>query len=383
MDAKLRDELGQFCRDGAIAGLVAMATDGERTLFAEAFGVRRLGDPAPMTLDSRFWIASMTKAITTVAALQLVEQGRVGLHQPLGEVVPALAGKQVLEGFDDAGQPRLRPARSDLTLHHLLTHTSGFVYEMWNPDYIRYQEATGAPSIRSGLNAALDMPLAFDPGERWEYGISTDWAGKVVEAVSGETLGAYLKAHVLGPLGMDSTGFEPGSDSAAAIHARGPDGALTPAPAVVPPTPELESGGGGLFSTGPDYLKFLAMVLNGGRAGENVILRPETLALMAQDQIAGVDTIRMTDVLPLLPPGVTPAAIGMGWTYGFITNGMAVPAGRSAHSLAWAGLANTYYWIDPARKVAGLILAQVLPFNDPVVLTALVTLESGVYRTLG
>ncbi len=134
MNATLRDGLGQFCRDGAIAGLVAMTTDGERTLFAEAFGVRRLGDPAPMTLDSRFWIASMTKAITTVAALQLVEQGRVGLRQPLGEVVPALAGKQVLEGFDDAGQPRLRPARSELTLHHLLTHTSGFVYEMWNPD---------------------------------------------------------------------------------------------------------------------------------------------------------------------------------------------------------------------------------------------------------
>ncbi len=171
MDAKLRDELGQFCRDGAIAGLVAMATDGERTLFAEAFGVRRLGEPAPMTLDSRFWIASMTKAITTVAALQLVEQGRLGLHQPLGEVVPALARPQVLEGFDAAGRPRLRPARRELTLHHLLTHTSGFVYEMWNPDYIRYQEATGAPGIRSGRNAALDMPLVFDrnrgrfPGE--------------------------------------------------------------------------------------------------------------------------------------------------------------------------------------------------------------------------
>ncbi len=225
--------------------------------------------------------------------------------------------------------------------------------------------------------------LLFDPGERWEYGISTDWAGKVVEAVSGQTLGAYLKAHVLGPLGMDSTGFDPRSDAGASIHMRGPDGAITPAPAVIPVVPELESGGGGLFSTGPDYLKFLAMVLNGGRAGANLVLRPETLALMTQDQIAGVDTIRMTDVLPPLSTGATPAAIGMGWTYGFITNGMPVPGGRSAHSLAWAGLANTYYWIDPARKIAGLLLAQVLPVNDPAVLTALATLESGVYRTLG
>lgn len=374
----LHAELSRICADGRIPGLVAMATDGERTLFAEAFGVRQLGDATPMTLDTRFWIASMTKAITTVAALQLVEQGRIGLHQPVGEVVPKLANPQVLVGFDDAGQPRLRAARSPLTLHHLLTHTSGYVYDFLSADYARYQQATGTPGIGSHLNAALDMPLAFDPGERWEYGIGIDWAGKVVEAISGQTLGSYLQEHILGPLGMADTSFVPSLAKTASIHLRGADGSLIPAPAA-PTTPrELESGGGGLFSTGPDYLRFLGMVLGGGRLGDVVILKPETAALAAQNQIAGIDISRMSEVLAL-PPGLTPSMLGLEWTYGFISSRLPGPAGRSAQSLAWAGLANTYYWIDPARKIAGLILAQILPHNDADVLAAFATLESCIY----
>ncbi len=194
-------------------GVVAMATDGRAPCTRGQPASRQLGGPAPMTLDSIFWIASLTKAVTSVAAMQLVEQGRVGLDQPLGAVVPKLANLQVLEGFGEDGQPILRPARREVTLHDLLTHTSGFVYEMWNAGIGRYVQATGKPGSASGLNVGLEMPLAFDPGERWEYGIGVDWAGKVVEAVSGQTLGAYFAEHITGPLGMADTQFgRPDSD---------------------------------------------------------------------------------------------------------------------------------------------------------------------------
>ena len=362
---------------GDVPGVVALATDGTRTLFEGAAGVRKLGDATPMTLDTIFWVASLTKAVTSVAAMQLVEQGRIGLHQPLGPVVPKLAGLQVLEGFDAGGDPILRPARREVTLHDLLTHTSGFVYEMWNAGIGRYVRVTGKPGSASGLNAGLEMPLAFDPGERWEYGIGVDWAGKVVEAVSGQTLGAYLAEHITGPLGMVDTRFgRPDSDRVATIHNRQPDGTLRPGSSGRPSNPELESGGGGLYSTAPDYLTFLAMLLRGGDG----ILLPETVAQMGQNQIGTLDVSRMQTVMPPLSndaeffPGMV-----KGWGYGFVINSQPGHAGRAANSLAWAGLANCYYWIDPASQVAGVIMAQVLPFADAKVLALLDAFEGAVY----
>ena len=363
---------------GDVPGVVAMATDGTRTLYQGVAGERQLGGGVPMTLDSVFWVASLTKAVTSVAAMQLVEQGRVGLHEPLDSIVPKLAGLQVLDGFDAAGQPKLRPARRAVTLHDLLTHTSGFVYEMWNADLGQYVRATGKPGTASGLNAGLEMPLAFDPGERWEYGIGVDWAGKVVEAVSGQGLGAYFAQHVTGPLGMVDTRFgRPDSDRVVTIHNRHADGTLKPGSIGRPSTPELESGGGGLYSTCPDYLKFLAMLLTGG-AG---ILRRETVAQMGQNQIGALDVSRMQTVMPPLSndaeffPGMV-----KGWGYGFVINSEPGHAGRAANSLAWAGLANCYYWIDPASSVAGLIMTQILPFADARALALLDSFEREVYR---
>ena len=276
-----------------VPGVVAMATDGHRTLFEGAFGVQALGGAAPMTRDSIFWIASLTKAVTSVAAMQLVEQGRIGLRDPLGTIVPKLADLQVLDGFGADGQPRLRPARREVTLHDLLTHTSGFVYETWNPGLRRYVQVTGKPGSGSGLNVGLDMPLGFDPGERWEYGIGIDWAGKVVEAVSGQSLGAYFAEHICGPLGMVDTQFgRPDSDRVVTVHHRQPDGGLQRGSTGRPAKPELESGGGGLFSTAPDYLAFIAMLLRGG----DPLLRAETVALMGQNQIGPLDVSRLLSV---------------------------------------------------------------------------------------
>ena len=184
-----------------------------------------------MTPDTVFRIASMTKAVTGVAAMQCVERGRLSLDQPAGEIMPELAEPQVLEGFDADGKPRLRPARRKITLRMLLTHTAGFVYPVWNANFNRYCETTGFPTIMSGKLAALNAPLAFEPGERWEYGINIDWAGRMVEAVSGQDLDAYMRENIFAPLGMRDTGFVPTQEQLARsvqAHARKPDGSLEP-----------------------------------------------------------------------------------------------------------------------------------------------------------
>ncbi len=378
MTPALRDILQAAVDRGDVPGVVAMATDGSVTVYEGAFGKRQLGNDAPMTLDSIFWIASLTKAVTSVAAMQMVEQGRVGLRQPLGTIVPKLANLQVLEGFGEDGQPRLRPARREVTLHDLLTHTSGFVYETWNPALRRYVQVTGKPGSASGLNAGLEMPLAFEPGERWEYGIGIDWVGKVVEAVSGQGLGAYFAEHVFAPLGMVDTQFgRPDGARVVTVHHRLPGGGLRPGSSGRPAKQELEGGGGGLFSTAPDYLKFLAMLLRGGDG----ILRRETVALMGQNQVGALDVSRLVSVVPPMSndaeffPGMP-----KGWGYGFLINGQAGPAGRAANSLAWAGLANCYYWIDPTHGLAGVLMTQLLPFADPAILGLLDSFETELYR---
>jgi methyl acetate hydrolase len=214
-----------------VPGVVALAATDTGILYEGAFGLRDVVDGPAMTRDSVFRIASMTKAVTSVAAMQLVEQGKLQLDEPIGKVLPELAAPRVLEGFDTSGAPRLRPAKRPITLRHLLTHTAGFGYEMWNPELIRYVAASGMPSLMTGKLAALQLPLVFDPGERWEYGINIDWVGRAVEAVAGQPLDTYFRAHIFAPLGMADTGFVPSADQASRlvrVHRRGMDGSLEP-----------------------------------------------------------------------------------------------------------------------------------------------------------
>src|SRR4051794_31904563 len=284
IDRPLRDAAGA----ARVPGVVALAADANGIFYQGAFGRRSLAGDPPMTLDTVFRIASMTKAVTGVAAMQCVEQGRLALDQPAGEIMPELAQPQVLEGFDADGKPRLRPARRQITLRHLLTHTAGFVYNIWNAQLNRYVQATGQPTIMSGLLAALNAPLAFEPGERWEYGINIDWAGRMVETVSRQDLDAYMRQNIFTPLGMRDTGFMPNSEQtarSAQAHARMADGSLEPIPRTPQAKPEFFAGGGGLYSTGPDYMTFLRMLLNGGALNGARILQPETIALMAQNHI--------------------------------------------------------------------------------------------------
>jgi methyl acetate hydrolase len=370
---------------GAAPGIIAVAADDNGVIYAGAFGKREVGKDAAMTLDTVVWIASMTKAVTSVAAMQLIEQGRLGLDEPLGERLPELASVQVLEGFDAAGTPRLRPPRRQITLRHLLTHTAGFSYDLWNPDMVRYYQHAGVPGIAECKNATLQTPLVYDPGERWEYGINIDWVGKTVEHLSGQSLEEYFRDHIFAPLEMNDTGFVLRPDQRArlaAMHSRQPDGSLTPIPFEIPQQPEFFMGGGGLYSTPPDYLKFLRMLLGGGKLGDARVLQSETVDDVNRNHIGELTVGLMKTVAPALThdaeffPGMVKK-----WGLGYMISTEEAPTGRSAGSLAWAGLANTYYWLDPTRRVAGVFATQILPFADPAVLDVFAGFERAVYET--
>jgi len=347
-----------------------------------AVGRRSLDEAAPLGVDGVFWVASMTKAVTSVAALQLVEQGRLSLDGPIGEVLPELADPDVLEGFSDAGEPVLRKARTKLTLKHLLTHTSGFSYDFANGKLARYLKETGSPSAATGLKAGLRQPLMFEPGTQWEYSIGIDWVGQAVEAASGLRLDAYFEAHVTGPLGMRDTVFLPGEAQAgrrAAMHQRQADGRLAVVPFEPRPAPEFLAGGAGLYSTVPDYLAFLRMILNQG-AG---LLRPETVAAMGTNQIGALRAGKIGSVNPALTaeadfyPGMDSK-----WGLGFLINPERGMFGRSAGSLAWAGLPNCYYWVDRAAGLGVVFLTQVLPSGDLGALKAAAGFEAALYASL-
>jgi CubicO group peptidase (beta-lactamase class C family) len=371
---------------GDVPGVVAMATAGDATIYQGAFGTRRLGAARPMAIDTVVWIASMTKPVTSAAAMQLVEQGRLQLDEPAARWAPGLAAVQVLEGFDAKGAPLLRPPKRPITLRHLLTHTSGYGYGMWSPLLARYMELTGIPGTASCENAALQLPLLFDPGSRWNYGINIEWVGKVIEGASGKTLGEYLEQNLFVPLGMDSTGFRitPAMRKRMSrLHERDAQGVLTASDFEVPQEPEFEMGGGGLYSTAPDYLAFVRMILNRGAVNGNRVLKPETVDLMSRNQMGDLRVVPMVTTNPSRSndaeffPGVPKS-----WGLGFMINHEAAPTGRSAGGLAWAGLSNCYFWIDPATSVGGVYMTQILPFADAKSLPLFLEFETAVYRSL-
>jgi CubicO group peptidase (beta-lactamase class C family) len=318
--------------------------------------------------------------------MQLVEQGKLSLDEPIGKLLPDLASPQVLEGFDASGEPKLRAAKKPITLRQLMTHTAGFAYDMWNGDVGKYLEKTATPGIITCLNAALKTPIMTDPGTRWEYGTNIDFVGKAVEAASGKKLDVYLRENMFDPLGMNDTGFkitDAMRKRLVGMHARGPDGALAPMPFELEQAPEFHMGGGGLYGTAADYIKFTQMILNKGRGNGNQLLKPETVEQMGRNNIGDLTMGKMPTALPPYTNDVDlyPDIVKK-WGLSFMINTAKTPEGRSAGSLAWAGLANTYFWIDPARNVSGVILMQLLPFADAKALETFAGFERGIYAGL-
>jgi CubicO group peptidase (beta-lactamase class C family) len=386
--ARIDGVLRQSVDAKEVPGVVAMAATEKGVLYEGAFGPRVLEpDAAAMTLDTVFRIASMTKVITSVAVMQLVEQGKLKLEDPVPNIDPALGSPQVLDGFDASGAPKLRPAKRPITLRHLLTHTAGFAYEMWDPNLGRYLKAANVPGRATAKVASIRTPLVFDPGEKWEYGVNTDWVGRIVEATSGQPLDAYFRDKIFTPLGMKDSSYvtTPAQRARQArLHLRQADGSLQPQPLeAVPVAGEFWSGGGPLYSTGRDYIEFLQMLLHGGTWKGARVLRPETIALMQQNHSGNIPAGILKTEIPGLSNDVDlfPGA-QIRWGLGYMLNLQPGPNGRSAGTVSWGGIFNTYYWLDPAKRVTGLIMTQILPFADQRALNLYGQFESAVYEAL-
>ncbi len=364
---------------GDAPGVVAMAATKDAVIYQGAFGVRAKGAPTAMSLDTVFAIASMTKLLTSVAAMQLVERGKLTLEEPAERIDPTLGSPQVLDGFDAKGIPQLRPARKPITLRHLLTHTSGFSYQLWDANVVRYGKAA------HGNPALPRTPLMFDPGTRWAYGGSLDRVGRLVEIASGQTLDRYFRDNILAPLGMHDTGYAV-SDAQrarqASLHVRKSDGTLVARPLVKQAEPKEFSGGGGIKSTAPDFLALLQAILNGGGLPGKRILRPQTVELMSVNQTGDIEAGILKTTKPELSADVDFfPGVRLRWGLAGMINIDPVPEARAAGSQTWAGLYNTYYWIDPASRIAGVIMTQVLPFADRRALGVYRQFERGIYRS--
>lgn len=379
-------DLAAAIEAGEIAGAVALVADRQGVTYETAAGVRAAGQSAPMSADTLFSLASMTKAIASVAVLREVERGTLSLDADLAGLIPEFGRLQVLEGFAEDGAPRLRPAKGHVTLRQLLTHTSGFAYDFASADLGRWTQQTGAPSVMTGLRSAHLVPLLFDPGERWAYGIGIDWAGIVLEVATGRRLNAYLEEHIFQPLKMSDTTFRPSADQAArraSVHMAGPEGALFPLPASpldAQGEPEVFNAGGGLVGTARDYSRFVRMLLNGGELEGARILEPETVDMLGVIQTGDL----RAGAFKAASPGVThdfdlfPDQL-TGWGLATMVSPQAGPNGRSAGTLTWAGIFNTYYWVDRTAGIAGILMTQKLPFGDPKVLALLSSLERSAY----
>ncbi len=351
--APLDDVLRAAVEQRRVPAVVAMVATADGVAYQGAFGVGK---------DGIFSIASMTKPVTSVAAMQLVEAGKVKLDEPAATYLPELGAVQVLENA------ALRAPKGQITVRMLLNHTAGFGYEFLNRELLDYVSKGKVPSVMAGGDAFMKAPLLFDPGARWEYGINTDWLGKLVEKVSGQTLEAYFEEHIFTPLGMADSFFEVPADKRARLvphFQRQDDGKLAeqPAPPAQPVT--FFSGGGGLHSTAEDYLKFARAIMAGGQLGQGRILTAESVALMGQNHIGEVELRLPVSVMPQLakPGAILPGNLDR-FGLGFALNTKPVEKGRGAGTLSWAGIFNTFFWIDRDKKVCAVLMTQVLPFLD-------------------
>jgi methyl acetate hydrolase len=385
--AALDAVLGQAVSNGAVLGVAAMGATPDGVAYDGAFGKANVETGAPMRDDTVFWLLSMTKAFTATAAMQLIEQGLMHLDQPAAEILPQLAAPKVLEGFDATGQPILRTAKRPITVRHLLTHTSGYTYSIWSDAITRYEQATGMPDIATCQNAAFAAPLESEPGDRWQYGISMDWVGKLVEQVTDQSLEVYFRENIFAPLGMKDSGFLIGSAQKrrlATFASRQPDGGLKTAPFEMPQRPEFFMGGGGAFSTPRDYLAFLQMLLNGGSFNDARLLKPATVAQMMANQIGDLVVHEMRSAQPAYSNSFDQfRGQPHKWGLSFDINTQPGPNGRAAGSISWAGLLNCYFWLDPVTKVTGALFTQILPFYDDRVVALYGAFEHGLYRGLG
>jgi CubicO group peptidase (beta-lactamase class C family) len=378
LDAVLRNAVAS----GAVPNVVGLAADRNGVIYSGAVGPRKVGESGDVGVDSVFWIASMTKMVTTTAALQLREQGKLDFDAPVSSYLPEWDKLQVLDGF--AGDtPQLRAPKGTATVAHLITHTAGPTYWFWNADMVRYEQLTGQPNVVTGQLAALQLPLVNDPGSRFEYGSNTDYLGRVVEEASGQSLNDYFAEHILGPLQMVDTRFVPRADQQSrrvTLHVPTETGEWAPTDFALPTEPEYWTGGHGLYSTPQDYLRFQQMLLHRGTFDGARVLSPDSVEDAFVNHIGELD---VPAVIPTAFPMHTAdfvAGPNRKWGWGLLINTEDQPGARGAGSGAWAGLGNTHFWVDPKNGIAGAIYSQFFPFVAPAYMQVYADFEREVYR---
>ena len=361
---------------GDVPGVVVLVTGPDRVLYHEAFGKMSTAKALEMKKDTIFNIASMTKAVTSVGVMMLVDEGKLGLDDEVSKYLPQFKAPHVLSKVDvAAGTYETRPATRTITIRQLLTHTSGIGYSWSDPGLALVQKKSGA--------ADLDLPLVNEPGAQWTYGASTRVLGMVIEKISGLTIDKYLEARILGPLGMKDTTYAVPSSKSARVVSRNQrtDGKIVeiPNPDPIPPTIR---GDGGLYSTAADYGRFVQMILNHGQLGGVRILKEQTVREMSRNQTGNVKVRLQPTAEPLRSK---PYPLGAGedvWGLGFQIAAPAKPASnmRRPGSMNWAGINNTFYWIDPEKQIGVVVLMQILPFYDDAAIKILQGVEERVYQ---
>ena len=384
MLSRFESDLEGALSAGEIPGLVVGLTSGESTQYEAAFGMRSTRTSSPMTVDTVFNIASMTKPIAGAAIMQLVEKEILDLDTPASAIIPYLGEVGVLEGFSATGEVIIRSPKRPITLRHLLTHTSGFSSDWCNALLDQYILATGHPRMSTGKKKALEVPLVFDPGEKWGYGISIDWAGLILEEITGMTLHEYIRTHITEPLGMFDTTYFPSDEMKSrmtSVHTSQVDIGFEANEHVTALEREYWGGGGGLYSTVGDYMKFIRMILNDGRTTDSQLFKPETIELMTQNAMGDnrVETI-ISAHKDIANDAEFFPGLEKTWGLTFQINEQKTRTGRSPGSLSWSGIFNTYFWIDRERNIGGIFLSQLLPWMDESALALFEKFEASVYQ---
>ena len=375
--------LGEAVDSAALPGVSVAVAGPDDVYYRGCFGKANVATGAPVTRDTVFRISSLTKSVVTLGLMQLVERGLVDPDQPVSSIIPAFDDIQVLEGFD-GDTPRLRRPRTDVTVSHLATHTSGLTYDVWSEKMLRYQEITGAVSSFTGKREGLFLPLTFDPGTDWAYGTGVDWTGEIIETVTGRRVDDYLRDEIFTPLRMHNTSFaldDRQRSRVAAVHHRDEQDKFVATDFDWTPADRVLSGHG-LYSTVDDYTLFLQMLLNDGAGDGHRLLQPETVRKMTENRIGDIDVPVMRSAMPQLSgdaeffPGMRKKQ-----SLGFQVTTEQWPGMRSAGSQFWAGLFNLFYWWDSTEKLAVTFAAQLLPFQDPRVMVVFERFERAVYQT--
>lgn len=386
--AKLKDVLDSILKNavtraGGVPGVVAMVTDKDGNIYEGAYGYRNIETKEPMTLDTVFAMFSTTKAVTGLILMKLVEDGLVSLSDPVSKYLPEINDIEVLVGYDENGYPQTKKPDNEITIDMLMLHTAGFGYEFFSEDDARYREAKGVPSILTSTAASLQSVLLFEPGTAWNYGVNIDWVGRVIEVVTGLRLEAAMKKYLFEPQNMKNISFTPPVDMKqrrAVIHLRNEEGTISANTELAAPgTPEMDMGGHGLYASIDEYMKFIRVILN---EGDNV-LSPETVKQMLTNGLGELKSGGWkTSNTTLSNDGEFFPGFDKTWAYTFQVNETALPTGRPAKQVMWAGLANLFYWIDVENGIGGFWATQVLPFHDPAAYLGYVEFESAVYGCL-